>query len=180
MPHPVQRRARVEAAGKRDADLLAGGKTLKNVTHAVVRSRVELVIVSYLVQLSLSTDSRSSASLLGPSIITARVSPSLYGCSRNFTFSARSFATHASRFGDAERDVIGEMAARADQRPLALPHVAAHRDVAEDDRGRRRAVHAVELERRPRLVGAARHLAVRLGARLRPAARRGVPAAPAR
>ena len=31
--HPVQRGARVEAAGKRDADLLAGRKTLKNCAH---------------------------------------------------------------------------------------------------------------------------------------------------
>ena len=31
--HPVQRGARVEAAGKRDADLLAGGKTLENCAH---------------------------------------------------------------------------------------------------------------------------------------------------
>ena len=31
--HPVQRRAGVEAAGERDADLLAGGKTLKNGRH---------------------------------------------------------------------------------------------------------------------------------------------------
>ena len=31
--HPVQRGAGIEAAGKRDADLFAGGKTLKNVGH---------------------------------------------------------------------------------------------------------------------------------------------------
>ena len=31
--HPVQRGARVEAAGKRDADLFAGGKILKNGAH---------------------------------------------------------------------------------------------------------------------------------------------------
>ena len=33
LPHPVQRRARVEAAGKRDADFLAGGNTLKDGGH---------------------------------------------------------------------------------------------------------------------------------------------------
>ena len=32
-PHPVQRGARVEAAGKRDADLLADGKILQDVRH---------------------------------------------------------------------------------------------------------------------------------------------------
>ncbi len=35
--HPVQGRARVEAAGKRDADLLAGGNTLKNRRHVVAK-----------------------------------------------------------------------------------------------------------------------------------------------
>ena len=32
-PHPVERGARVEAAGKRDADFLADGKALKNGRH---------------------------------------------------------------------------------------------------------------------------------------------------
>jgi len=32
-PHPMQSCTRVEAAGKRDADLLAGWKVLKNSTH---------------------------------------------------------------------------------------------------------------------------------------------------
>src|SRR5262249_51048274 len=81
-PHPVKRRARVEAAGKRDADVLAGGKTLKDGSQRIY-----------------FTSTSSSASRLGPSIITARVSPSLYGCSRNLTPSPRSLATHASRFG---------------------------------------------------------------------------------
>ena len=31
LPHPVERGARVETAGKRDADLLAGGNVLKDV-----------------------------------------------------------------------------------------------------------------------------------------------------
>ena len=42
-----------------------------------------------------STSSR--ASWLGPSTITARDSPNLYGSRRNVTFSRFSFATHASR-----------------------------------------------------------------------------------
>jgi hypothetical protein len=40
-PHPVQRRARVEAAGKRNADALAGRKTLKNVGHSSYCNRHE-------------------------------------------------------------------------------------------------------------------------------------------
>ena len=35
--HPVQRGAGVETAGKRDADLLADGKTLQDVTHGMPR-----------------------------------------------------------------------------------------------------------------------------------------------
>ena len=35
--HPVKRGARVEAAGKCDADFLAGGNTLKNRRHVVVK-----------------------------------------------------------------------------------------------------------------------------------------------
>ena len=35
--HPVERRAGVETAGKRDADTLAGRKTLKNVAHVSPR-----------------------------------------------------------------------------------------------------------------------------------------------
>ena len=87
-PHPVERRAGVETAGKRDADLLAGGKTLKNVDIGW-GGRADR---PYL------TSTSSSASRLGPSIMTARVSPSCVGSARGiFTFSARSFATQASR-----------------------------------------------------------------------------------
>lgn len=40
----------------------------------------------------------SIAFRLGPSIMTARVFPILYGCSRNLTPSLRSFAIQTSRF----------------------------------------------------------------------------------
>ena len=43
------------------------------------------------------TSTISMASLLGPSIITARRAPTVYGCSRKVTFSAFNLAIHASR-----------------------------------------------------------------------------------
>src|SRR5262249_36975071 len=58
---------------------------------------------------------------------------------------------------NAERDVIVEVAARARERRVVLPHVAGQRDVAEHDRGRRRAEHALSLEGRPGALGPARH-----------------------
>ena len=41
--HPVQRRARVETAGKRDADLLADGKILQDVRHEGAPSSVRKI-----------------------------------------------------------------------------------------------------------------------------------------
>jgi hypothetical protein len=41
----------------------------------------------------------SIASRLGPSIMMARISPNVYGCCRNVTFSAFSFAIQASSAG---------------------------------------------------------------------------------
>ena len=114
--------------------------------------------------------------LAGPSIMKARVSPSLYGCSRNLTPSPRSFGDPRVEVRDAERDVIGEMAARADQRLIGVDHVAAHRHVAEDERILRCAVHAVHLERgegRSGVRGALQFASVRGSA----AQRRGGPAA---
>ena len=57
------------------------------------------------------------------------------------------------------------MAARAHERLVALPHVPGERHVAEDDRGRRRPVHPLRVERREGAIGAARDLAGGLGQR---------------
>ena len=78
--HPVERGARIEAAGECDADTFTNRKRLKNVAQS-----------TYL------TSMISMASLLGPSIMNARDSPILCVGSRIFTLSPRSFANHALR-----------------------------------------------------------------------------------
>src|SRR5438046_5029083 len=67
--------------------------------------------------------------------------------------------------GDAERDVVVELAARAHQRLIALPHVPGEGHVTEADRGRRLAVHPVRLERREAKLGDAGDPAGGLGQR---------------
>src|SRR4029079_2946802 len=78
-PHPVKRRAGIETAGERDPDAFPERERLKNVAQGYF------------------TSTSSIASLLGPSIMNARVSPSVCGCSRMVTPSARSFVSQASR-----------------------------------------------------------------------------------
>src|SRR5215831_20903335 len=63
---------------------------------------------------------------------------------------------------DAERDVIVEVAARARERRVVLPHVAGQRDVPEHHCGRRCAKHSLSLERRPGALASARHTAAAL------------------
>lgn len=65
------------------------GKGAMPPTASAQESRLDL---NYLIS------SSSSASPLGPSIMTARILPRLYGCLRNLTFARWSLATHASRF----------------------------------------------------------------------------------
>jgi hypothetical protein len=38
VPHPVKRRAGVEAAGERDADFLAGGQVFEDGAHGLMRA----------------------------------------------------------------------------------------------------------------------------------------------
>src|SRR6202011_4019896 len=66
--------------------------------------------------------------------------------------------------GDAERDVIVEVAARADQRLVALAHVPGQRHVADGDGGGRDAERSLGLEPRPAAISPARDRAIGLGA----------------
>ena len=107
----------------------------------------------------------SSASLLGPSIMTARVSPSRYGCSKERDALAAQLRHPRVEIGHAQRDVVLQLPARTGQRGFALVRVPGQHHVAELDPGARRAEHPLAVERRPGAIGAARHLAVRLGRR---------------
>src|SRR5262249_55433525 len=64
---------------------------------------------------------------------------------------------------DAERNVIIHVSPWAREWLIALPHVPQERHVAEHDRSRRRAAHALRVERRESAIGAALHLTGSLG-----------------
>ena len=112
----------------------------------------------------------------GPSIMTARVSPSAVGLLQERDALGAQLGDPGVEIGDAERDVVVQLPARGRERRVALAHVPRQHDVAEGDGGGRRAEHALARERRPGAVGSALDLAVLLGARRRGAA----PRAPAR
>ena len=88
--HEFERRAAL------DQRLELGRRQLTNRREAVcggaISQGVLILRQDYFPMISI--DSR-----LGPSIMMARLSPNLYGCRRNVTFSALSFAIHGSSLG---------------------------------------------------------------------------------
>src|SRR5439155_4686397 len=74
-PHPVQRRAGVEAAGERDADLLADGKILQDERHGV--ASLALLKMGYSSRVPFAAD-RAQASILRKAATTMIIPPKLH------------------------------------------------------------------------------------------------------
>ena len=109
------------------------------------------------------TSTSSIASRLGPSIMTARVSPSLYGLrSDEFDVFALQLRDPGIEIGDTESDVIVQLTEGAAERLVLLADVPIQRDVVEQDAGARDAIHTVFVESGPTLVGVHGRLCNRL------------------